>query len=418
MRWLCGVFLMVAFLGQFESVHAAERFNLDIYASKFDSIPIAVLKFRPAEGSQELTDDLPWKIVANDLEFTGHFEVFRANRVDSAAFAEKNIGIFIDGEYRITDDRIVVDCYLHDATTMDLVLGKKYQGNLKFLRTMAHRYASELVEVLTGDRGVFESKIVFVRDKGKSKNLFIMDYDGHNVRQVTNMSTLNIFPAFADSSTLFWVSYLRGKPDLYKGSISSGASNIFMYGRFVTTSPAVSPIEGKVAFACSKDGNLEIYTMGVDKTGLKRLTHNKSIDTSPDWSPNGYELAFTSDRGGSPQIYLMDKDGANVRRITFEGRYQDSPSWSPKGDKIAYSSLVDGKFDIWTVEPDGSNPTRVTELAGSNQNPTWSPDASHIAFVNMRGGQSNICMIRPDGTDLKVITQTGDAKMPDWSRWF
>ena len=113
----------------------------------------------------------------------------------------------------------------------------------------------------------------------------------------------------------------------------------------------------------------------------------------------------------------MDTDGANTRRITFEGSYQDSPAWSPKGDKVAYSSLRDGKFDICIVSPDGSDPARVTTNPGNNEYPTWSPDGSHIGFVSTRGGRGNIYCIRPDGTGLKQITKSGNAKMPDWSKF-
>ncbi|MBD3344803.1 MAG: Tol-Pal system beta propeller repeat protein TolB [Chitinivibrionales bacterium] len=390
-----------------------EMFNLEVYASKFDSIPIAVTKFSPKSGGT-INKNQPWKVIADDLAFTGKFEVLKINEFDSARIAEKSIGVYIDGEYMVDGNNVTLDCHLRDVTTRELIFGRKYQGEKKFLRSMAHRYANELVDMLMGERGMFETKVVFVRDNGSKKNLFVMDYDGHGVRRITNLNTVNIFPCFLDSSTVLWISFLRGKPDIYKGSISSGNSDIFMYSRFVETSPAVSLIEGNVAYASSKKGNLDIYVCNTDKTNVRQLTFHRAIDTSPTWSPNGYHIAFTSDRSGSPQIYVMDRDGANARRLTFEGRYQDSPAWSPKGDKIAYASLQKGKFDIWTIEANGSNAVKVSSNAGNNEYPCWAPDGSHIAFVCTRGGKSDIHVVRPDGSDVKKITNTGDAKMPDW----
>lgn len=389
------------------------EFDLDLYASRFDSIPIAVLTFTPSAG-EKLREDRPWRVIADDLEFTGRFQVLRTSEADSAIFAENNIGIYIGGEYRAGGSEVEMECFLHDASTNELIVGKKYKGSKGFLRTMAHRYANEIVEMIVGDRGMFETKIVFVREGGTRKNLWLMDYDGHNLRRITNMNVVNIFPCFADSNTVVWTSYMRGKPDLYRGSISTGRSGIFIYSRFVETSPAASSIENKLAYASSREGNLDIYTCNLDKSETRRLTHHRGIDTSPAWSPNGYHIAFTSDRAGGPQIYVMDKDGANTKRVTFEGRYQDSPSWSPRGDRIAYASLQNGKFDVWTVKPSGQEAAKVTSGPGHNDYPCWSPDASHIAFVNTRGGKSDICMIRPDGSDFKRVTSLGNAKMPDW----
>ncbi|MBD3390811.1 MAG: Tol-Pal system beta propeller repeat protein TolB [Chitinivibrionales bacterium] len=393
-----------------------EKIDLEVYASKFDSIPIAVLDFRPLNNIP-LTKNEPWKVVADDLEFSGRFHVVRTAKVDTALFAEHGVGIFVDGEYAAKGDKVELDCYLHDAVSLDLVVGKKYRGEKRFVRSMAHRYANQLMEMLLGDRGPFESRIVYVQDKGATKNLVIMDFDGHNQKQLTSSNWVNVFPAFVDSNYLVWTSFYRGKPDIYKGSIATGKFKIFAYSRFVETSPAVSPVVGKVAYASSRKGNLDIYTCTVDGQERKQITFNRAIDTSPCWSPNGYQIAFTSDRSGQPQIYVMDADGVNTRRLTFKGKYQDSPAWSPKGDKIAYTSYQDGKFDIWIINPDGTEPARVTGMPGNNEYPTWSPDGSHIAFASTRGGRSDIHAVRPDGTGAKRLTRAGNAKMPDWSQF-
>jgi len=392
----------------------AQKINLEVFASKFDSIPIAVTKFSNLGGGT-FSKDEPWRVIASDLDFTGKFMVTKAEAADSALFQQKGVPLFVDGEYRITGSSVTLDCYLKDASSMDQIAGKKYQGDLSTVRTLAHKFCNELMQLLFNEKGPFQTQIAYVRTTGPAKNLWLMDFDGSNLRQVTNTKVLNIQPAFADPSTLFWVSYLRGKPDIYRFSLATGKSDIFEYGRYVSQSPSVSLVEGKLAFACSRDGNMEIYSCNLDKSGLKRLTNSRSIDTAPAWSPNGYEVAFVSDRTGTPQIYIMDKEGANVRRITYQGNWQDSPTWSPKGDRIAYSSLNDGGFNIWSVGVDGKDAKKVTEIPGANQNPSWSPDGSNIAFVNHAGGRTDVYAVRPDGSGIKRLTTTGDADTPDWS---
>lgn len=395
---------------------SAEQIDLTSYSTGFDSIPIAVVEFRSLNNST-ISRNKPWNVIGSDLTFSGKFGVTRMTKVDSSLFTENNISLFIDGEYTVNGNKVVLDCYVYDVATMELLIGKKYRGELKSIRKMAHRFSDQIIELILTEKGPFTSKILYVQDRGNNKSLHIMDYDGFNIKKLPVHGKVNVFPAFLDSNTIVWTSFLRGKPDIYKGSIYSKANSIFLYSRYIETSPTVSSIVDKVAYSSSKMGSLDIYTCDIYGKNRKRLTFSRGIDTSPCWSPNGYHIAFTSDRSGQPQIYIMDAEGVNTRRITFEGSYQDSPSWSPRGDKIAYCSLQKGKFDIWVIDPDGSNAKKVTTKGGNNEYATWSPDGSHIAFVSRRGGRSDIYAIRPDGTGLKQITRSGNAKMPDWSNF-
>lgn len=394
----------------------AEKIDLEVYASKFDSIPVGVIDFRSTNG-QKINEEgkQAWKIIASDLDFCGRFTVTSLGDYDSAAFAEASVGIYIDGEYTIEGSQITVNCYLRDAVSKELIIGKKYKGEMKSIRTISHRYSNEIVEILFGDRGIFLSRILYVNASGSRKDIALMDFDGHNRVTLTKNNVINIFPAFADANNILWISYLRGKPDMYKGSVADGSSKIHIYSKAITTSPDVSPIDGTIAFGSSRKGNLDVYTCNPDGTNVRQLTVHYGVDTSPSWSPNGYQIVFTSDRSGNPQIYVMDADGANQRRLTFESKYTDSPAWSPRGDKIAFQSMDNGKFDIWTIAPDGTGLTKVTELGGNNEYPVWSPDGNLIAFVNTVGGNSDLYVVKHDGTRLRRVTSTGNVKMPDWS---
>ena len=397
--------------------HASERFDLDVYASRFDSIPIGIVNFRPTSANI-IRENFPWDIIANNLDFSGRFGVVQRPEFDRAFFHERGIGVFVDGQYTLDGNNILLECVLRDVETGTPLITKRYRGELKFLRNMVHRYSNELVEMLFSERGIFESRILYVIAQGQDKNIGIMDFDGHNRSKLTNDSHINIFPTFADKSTVLWASYQRGRPDIFRGSIAEGKSRIFISDNALTVSPDVSPIDGRIAFASSRAGTLNIYTAAQDGTRLRQLTFNRGIDTAPSWSPNGYQIAFTSDRGGGPQIYIMDSEGANQRRVTFEGRYNDTPAWSPRGDRIAYASQGENyQFNIWTVAPDGSDPKMVANLPGTNENPTWSPDGNLIGFVNTRGGKSDLYIVRPDGTRLRRVTSTGDIRMPRWSNF-
>ena len=404
--------LSVILLGIFVSVHGAQQVSLESYASGFDSIPIAVVKF---SGTGALpSGDEPWRVIADDLAFSARFEVSRPLGADTAALHAANIGIYIDGAYSISGDQITFDCMLRDARTKAQLLGKQFKGDAGQLRPMAHRFANRVLESLSGDKGYFESSIVFVRDEGQVKNLWAADFDGHRARQITRTKTVNIFPACIDASTILWVSYGRNKPDIVHGSLSGGNGSVIFKSRYVETSPDVSRIDGSIAFASSRSGSFDIYTSGIDGQNLKRLTFDKAISTAPCWSPNGYQIAYTSDHTGQPQIFVMDADGANVRRLTYDGTYQDSPAWSPRGDRIAYSSLRGGKFDIWTINTDGSGVFQVTSLGGHNEYPVWSPDGQQIMFFNRIGAKNDIYVVKADGSKLKRVTTFGNAKMPCW----
>ena len=312
---------------------AADKFDLEVYASRFDSIPIGVVNFK-STNENRVRENFPWDVLANNLDFSGRFGVVQRAEFDSAFFHERGIGIYVDGEYTIEGTNIHIVCVLKEVGTQMPLITKRYRGEVKFLRNMIHRYSNELVDMLFSERGIFETRILYVRQEGQNKNIAIMDFDGHNKSRLTNNNTINIFPAFADKGTVVWTSYQRGKPDIYRGSIMDGTSRIFLQGSAMLVSPHVSPIDGTVAYASSQTGSLNIFVCAPDGTRPRQLTFTQGINTAPNWSPNGYQIAFTSDRGGGPQIYVMDAAGANQRRVTFEGRYNDTPAWSPRGDKI------------------------------------------------------------------------------------
>lgn len=409
-----GFFLCLA---GFLSTLRAEKINLEIYASRFDSIPIGIVDFKQSTGSLGLAENQPWKVIAGDLDLSCHFQVLNRPEFDSAAFTAAGAGIYIDGEYTALDDGIKFTCYINDVATKEHLFTREYKGDRAGIRRLAHAFSNEICDLLFGEPGVFESHVLFVKsDKGK-KAISVMDYDGYNRRLLTDTKTLYLFPAFADSVSMVFTSYLRGKPDIYRCALGNCKPQVVAASRGIQVSPAVSLIDNTIAYASSKGGSLDIYTSNSDGSGARQITVGGGVETAPCWSPNGYQIAYTSDKQGNPNIFIMDAEGANQRRITHKCNYCDSPAWSPKGDKIAYICMNEkGKLDIWTISPDGSDETQVTSMPGHNEYPTWSPDGSLIGFINRSGGASDFYVMKPDGSKIKRVTVTGDVTMPDWGK--
>ncbi len=396
------------------SVLQAEKVNLSIYASRFDSIPIGVVDFK-AKSKVRLSEQEPWKIIANDFDLCGRFHVVCRPVFDSAVFAAEGAGFYVGGEYAVAENGVAFTCFVCDIATGEKLFTKEYQGDGASVRQLAHCFSNELYELLFGERGMFTSHILYIAADGGGKNVVIMDYDGGNRRQITKGKIFNLFPVFTGPSAMLWTSYLKGKPDIYKGSIIDGKGTVFIASRGIQVSPAFSAIDGSVAYASSRGGSLDIYTCALDGSGTKQLTIGGGVETAPCWSPSGYQIAYTSDRPGIPQIYIMDADGANQRRITHKSKYSDSPAWSPHGDLIAFTSMRDdGKLDIWTVSPEGTNEMQVTDLPGFHEYPVWSPDGSLIGFITRSGGKSDFYVMKPDGSHVRQVTSCGDVQMPDW----
>jgi TolB protein len=317
------------------------------------------------------------------------------------------------------DADINMDGYVYDAGSDEVVGGKRYVGSSSVVRLMAHRFADELVFRYTGEPGIARTKVAYVSEQGSARELFIMDYDGYDARQLTADGFLNLMPRWSpDRRFLVFTAYRnRNTQDIDMIELATGKRWTIVSLGGLNITPALSPDGNFLAFASSHEGNSEVYRLDTRTKALQRLTVNASGDLSPSWSPSGRELAFTSDRSGGPQIFLMSSDGSNVRRLTFEGDYNAAPAWSPRGNWIAYVCRTPKKeYKLCLITPDGQKRVQLTTGAGVDDSPSWSPDGRHLVFSSTADGKSQIYMINADGKDLERITFTGTHNSaPAWS---
>lgn len=360
-------------------------------------------------------------ILADDLNFSGYFDAKRVKEIkgNPSAWASLDVANIVRGSYTTDGREIHVTAKVFDVNSGAEVLDKKYPNALRVMRQTVHRMADDITFQVAGEKGVCQTKIAFVSDMTGKTELYISDYDGHNVYRMTRDEGICLLPAWAPSGNyITYTSYRRLNPDLWWVSSSAKSRGILSFFPGLNAAASWSPDGERIALSISKDGNAEIYTVKRDGTDFKRLTFNRAIDTSPSWAPNGREIVFNSDRSGSPQIYIMDSDGGNVRRLTFKGKYNASPAWSPLGDKVAYVSREDNLFNLFTMDATGDNIIRLTYKSGHNENPSWSPDGKHLIFSSTRAGVKALYIMDPDGKNAKRLNIPGNVQTPSWSPRF
>ena len=337
--------------------------------------------------------------------------------------AEHGVSVIVWGKAGMKngdkDPDVTMDGYVYDAGNDEVVGGKRYVGSPSVVRLMAHRFADELVFRYTGEPGIARTKIAYVSELGSARELFVMDYDGYELRQLTADGFLNLMPRWSpDRRFLVFTAYRnRNTQDIDMIELATGKRWTLVSLGGLNITPALSPDGNFLAFASSHEGNSELYRLDTRTKALQRLTVNASGDLSPSWSPSGRELAFTSDRSGGPQIFLMSADGSNVRRLTFEDDYNAAPAWSPRGNWIAYVCRNPKKdYKLCLITPDGQKRVQLTSGPGVDDSPSWSPDGRHLVFSSTAEGKSQIYMINADGKDLERITFTGTHNSaPAWS---
>ena len=356
-----------------------------ITVKKSDTLNIALKPFAGPDGG------LAGKIVQNDLDLSGLFSIGLPERatysVSGTAAGGSLQGI-------VTDNRGSV------------VLQKNYSGNI---RQSAHRFSDDIVQTLTGSKGIASSKIAFVSNRSGSKEIYIADYDGANAVQLTRDGAISVAPAISpDGGRVAYTGYQSGYADIYLIDLASGARSRILKFPGTNSGASFSPEGGRIACTLSRDGNPELYIASANGGGANRLTRTRGVESSPSWSPNGSEIIYSSDERGGPQLYRISAGGGSGRLVPTGYGYCTEPSWSPDGTKVAFTARQGG-FNIGVVDLASG----ATRLLAQGQDPAFGPNSRHIIYSD---GSSLILLDSIKGRRTPIVTGVGKVSEPSWSR--
>jgi len=413
--------------------HAAAVVRLDVTQGNFQPLPIAISDFMGGATTDNDTALGVTQIITADLKRSGLFAP-----IDPAAFLEKitsvdavphfpdwrtiNAQALATGRVtRQSDGRLKAEFRLWDVLAGQQLAGQQYFTTPDNWRRIAHIISDAIYERLTGEKGYFDTRVVFVDETGpperRVKRLAIMDQDGANVRYLTRGEDLVLTPRFSPSTQeITYMAYGQGDPRVYLLNIETGQREIVGNFPGMSFAPRFSPDGQRVVMSLQEGSNSNIFVMDLRSKAMTRLTDTPAIDTAPSYSPDGAQICFESDRGGHPQIYVMAASGGSAQRISFGEGTHSTPVWSPRGDYIAFTRQAEGKFGIGVMKPDGSGERILTE-GFHNEGPTFAPNGRVIMFFRDPGGSAGPSLFTIDisgRNELKVPTPSF-ASDPAWS---
>ena len=399
---------------------ALAQFRVEVSGIGMTQVPIAVPAFRGDDNAPQRIG----AIVQADLERSGQFRSLDASgpvmdelsRPDLAAWRQKSADALLTGSVtRLADGRFDVRFRLWDVARGQDLGGQSYVVVVGDLRQAAHRIADHVYEKITGDKGVFSTRIAYVTKSGQRFNLWVADSDGENAQSALSSPEPIISPAWSpNGAQLAYVSFESRKPVIYAHDVASGKRRLLANFRGSNSAPAWSPDGRTLAVTLSLAGGSQLYTMDANGGEPRRITQSVSIDTEPVYSPDGRNLYFVSDRGGSPQVYRMAPSGGNAERVTFTGSYNISPTLSPDGRWLAYISRVNGAFKLHVMELASGTTNAITDTS-ADESPRFSPNSRLIIYATQNQGKEALMTSTLDGRiKARLAGQGGDIREPDW----
>ncbi len=405
---------------------AMAQVRVDITQGRVAPMPIAISDF---VGDGEVAVQIS-NLVENDLRRSGLFAP-----IEKAAFIERitnpdqpprfgdwriiNAQALVVGRVVNQGGRLRAEFRLWDVFGGQQLDGQQYSAAPQDWRRIAHKIADAIYQRITGEKGYFDTRIVFIEESGpkekRVKRLAIMDQDGYGVRHLTRGEDLVLTPRFSPSSQqVTYMSFAGGNPRVYLLDIETGQRSLVGNFPGMTFAPRFSPDGRSVVLSLQEGGNASIYVMDLGSKQTRRLTEGSAIDTSPSFSPDGSQIVFASDRGGRPQLYVMGAGGGGAQRISFgEGSY-NTPVWSPRGDYIAFTKQSQGQFSIGVMRPDGSG-ERLLTSGYHNEGPTWAPNGRVLMFFRDQGGGPKLFSIDITGYNEQPVPTQAFASDPAWS---
>ena len=396
------------------------QLSVEITGAGANRIPVAIPNFAGDPSAAQVVTST----IRSDLERSGLFRIVDAGGATLDENAAVNFGdwkgrgadaLAAGSLARGGDGRMEARFRLYDVQRGVALGGAAYVTGYEQLRAAGHRIADYIYEKLTGERGVFSTRIAYVVKSGGQFRLQIADADGQGAATALTSNEPIISPVWSpDGSKVAYVSFEKKKPVIYVHSLASGQRVVASNFKGSNSAPAWSPDGRKLAIVLSKDGNSQIYSVNADGSGLQRLSQSGGIDTEPRYSADGASIYFTSDRGGSPQIYRMSASGGDAQRVTFEGSYNVSPRPSPDGKSLAFITRRDGRFQLAVMDL-ASKQVQVLTDSTKDESPSFAPNSRMILLATEIGGRGVLSAVSSDGRiKQRLSIAAGDVREPAW----
>jgi TolB protein len=412
--------LLIMQLCLFQNVIAA--LNIDITQVMESTLPIAIVPFGLEVSGLPVQEDIA-TIISNNLGRSGRFSVLSISQhpekitdpkfLNNTKWKELTHYVVI-GTVRATGNNYAVTFHLINVVDGQIMLSQSLPSARTDLRKTAHKISDLIYQLLTGEIGIFDSRIAYITThktaKGKQYRLQVSDFDGFNAKIIAQGDEPILSPAWSpDGRRLAYVSLENKRMAIYVHDIYSNLRDQVSAHQGLNSSPAWSPDGTKLAMTLSKDGNAEIYVLDLTRKSLQRLTHDPAIDTEPAWSPDGKVIIFTSDRGGKPQIYQMVSKGGSAQRLTFQGNYNARASFSPNGQKIV---LINGDNSLFRIAILENGHLHYLSNTAMDKSPSFSPNGSMVMYATQRA----LAAVSVDGRVRQRINVDAGAEIRE-SAW-
>lgn len=399
------------------------QFRVEISGVGVTQLPIAIAPFKGEDAAPQKIS----VIMSADLLRSGQFKLQEpavsaldeSSRPDLAQWRQKGADHLVVGSItKLADGRYDMRFRLWDTVRGQDLGAQSFAVSAGDLRFTAHRIADIVYEKLTGEKGVFATRIVYITKASQRYNLWIADADGEGVQSALPPISEPLISASwsPNGAQIAYVSFEQRKPVVYVQNIVTGNRRVLANFKGSNSAPAWSPDSKTLAVTLTKDGSSQIYSMDSNGSDARRLSQSSSIDTEPVYSPDGKSIYFVSDRGGSPQIYRMGAMGegaSRAERVSFTGSYNISPAISPDGRSMAYISRVGGAFKLYVSEL-GANPVAITDT-NADERPSFAPNGKLIMYATKQAGREALMTTSLDGKiKARLGSQGGDIREPHW----